>query len=208
MNETVQTPEVATHRKLNDASRNLLFCNARTANLFTDEPVDPALLRELYELMRWGPTSMNSSPIRIAFLTTPEAKERLIPSLFDGNVARVKSAPVVAIIGQDMEFFEYLPNLFPHAPENKKIFERNEIAAEVNAFRNATLQGAYFIVAARAVGLDCGPMSGFDNAGVDKEFFGGTHVKSNFLCSLGYADQSKCYPRGPRFEFEEVCQVL
>jgi len=208
MTDPAETSVASVSRTLDTASRNLLFCKARTANLFTDKPVDPALLRELYELMRWGPTSMNSSPVRISFLTSPEAKERLIPSLFDGNIERVKSAPVVAIIGQDMEFFEYLPTLFPHAPENKKIFERNEIAAEVNAFRNATLQGAYFIVAARAVGLDCGPMSGFDNAGVDKEFFGGTHVKSNFLCSLGYADKEKSYPRGPRFEFEEVCQVL
>ncbi len=193
---------------LSDEGRALLFKDARTANRFLDKPVDPALLTELYELMKWAPTSMNSSPIRIAFLTSPEAKERLIPSLFDSNVARVQSAPVVAVIGQDLEFFEYLPRLFPSAPENKKIFENNEIAAQVNAFRNSTLQGAYFIMAARAVGLDCGPMSGFDNAGVDKEFFGGTYVKSNFLSSLGYADPEKTYPRGPRFDFEEVCQIL
>lgn len=206
MTETAPQPNGAA--TLDAAGRDLLFYGARTANLFLDKPVDPALLRELYDMMRWGPTSMNSCPVRISFLTTDEAKARLIPFLFDGNVARGKSAPVLAVIGQDLEFFEYLPRMFPHAPENKKIFERNEIAAQMNAFRNATLQGAYFIMAARAVGLDCGPMSGFDNAGVDKEFFGGTHVRSNFLCSLGYADPKETYPRGPRFDFEEVCQVI
>ena len=193
---------------LSQDGRSLLFTDARTANLFRDEPVAPVLLEELYDLMKWGPTSMNSLPARIAFLTTPEAKARVEPALFDGNVARVRSAPVVAIIGHDMEFFEYLPRFFPHAPENRKIFEGNEIATQVNAFRNASLQGGYFILAARAVGLDCGPMSGFDNARVDQEFFAGTHVKSNFLCALGYADENGHYPRGDRFAFDEVCQVL
>lgn len=193
---------------LDRQARALLFDEARTANRFLDQPVAPALLEEIYDLMKWGPTSMNSCPVRIAFLTSSQAKERLMPFLFDGNVARVKSAPVVAVIGHDMEFFRHLPKLFPHAPENRKIFEDNEIAAQVNAFRNGTLQGAYLIVAARAVGLDCGPMSGFDNAGVDKEFFRGTHVKSNFLCSLGHADRFSNYERGPRFDFGEVCQIL
>ena len=146
--------------------------------------------------------------MRIAFLTTPEARARIVPLVFDGNVARVKSAPVIVIVGHDLEFFEHLPRLYPPAPENKKIFEHNEIAAQMTALRNGTLQGAYFIMAARALGLDCGPMSGFDNARVDQEFFAGTHVKSNFLCSLGYADKSTEYPRGPRFDFEEICQVL
>lgn len=193
---------------LDKAGRELLFTGARTVNMFLDKPVDAELLHEIYELAKWGPTSMNSCPARVAFLTTPEAKERLMPALFDGNVDRVKSAPVVAIIGQDMEFFQHLPRLFPHAPENKKIFEDNEFAAQANAFRNATLQGAYFIMAARAVGLDCGPMSGFENAEVDKAFFSGTHVRSNFLCSLGYADLEATFPRTPRFDFEEVCQVI
>ncbi len=186
----------------------LLFTEARTANLFLDKSVEPNLLREIYDLMKWGPTSMNCCPARIVFLTTPKAKARLIPSAFDGNVARINSAPVVAIIGQDMEFFQYIPHLYPHAPENKKVFEDNEFAAEATAFRNSTIQGAYFIFAARALGLDCGPMSGFDNARVDKEFFGGTHVKSNFLCTIGYADSAAAFPRGPRFAFEDVCQVL
>lgn len=194
--------------QLNKAGRGLLFTEARTANLFRDEPVDTSLLSEIYDLMKWGPTSMNGFPIRIVFLVSQEAKDQLLPALFDGNVRRAQSAPVIAIIGQDMEFFEYLPRLYPHAPENKKIFEDNEIAAQVTAFRNSTLQGAYFIMAARAVGLDCGPMSGFDNARVDQEFFAGTHVRSNFLCSLGHAEPEKHYPRGSRFDFEETCQVL
>jgi 3-hydroxypropanoate dehydrogenase len=185
-----------------------LFTEARTANLFLDKPVDSKLLHDIYDLMKWGPTSMNSCPARIAFLTSSEAKARLLPAAFDGNIARIKSAPVVAIVGQDMEFFQHLPHLFPHAPENKKIFENNEFAAEANAFRNSSIQGAYLIFAARAMGLDCGPMSGFDNAKVDKEFFGGTHVKSNFLCSIGYADPEAIFPRGPRFDFDEICQVL
>ncbi len=193
---------------LDQSGRALLFLKARTANRFLDKPVAPELLHEIYDLMKWGPTSMNCCPVRIAFLTTSEAKKRLKPYLFDANVARVESAPMVAVIGQDMEFFQHLPRLYPHAPENKKIFEDNEFAALANATRNSTLQGAYFIIAARAVGLDCGPMSGFDNASVDKEFFGGTHVKSNFLCSFGYADRESEYERAPRFAFEEVCQVL
>jgi 3-hydroxypropanoate dehydrogenase len=193
---------------LDSHASKILFTEARTANLFLDKPVASNLLRDIYDLMKWGPTSMNSCPARIAFLTTPEVKQRLLPAAFDGNVERINSAPVVAIIGQDMEFFQHLPHLFPHAPENKKIFEDNEYAAEANAFRNSSIQGAYFIFAARAMGLDCGPMSGFDNAKVDKEFFGGTHVKSNFLCSIGYADPAAIFPRGPRFEFEDICQVL
>lgn len=193
---------------ISDETRKLLFTEARTANLFLDKPVDPSLLGEIYELMKWGPTSMNGCPARISFLTTPEAKARLRPALLDGNVRRAESAPVIAIIGMDMEFFHYLPELYPHAPENKKIFETNEFAAEITAIRNSTLQGGYFIMAARALGLDCGPMSGFDNVRVDQEFFSGTHVRSNFLCSLGYADPDKHYPRGKRFDFEEVCQVL
>ncbi|MCZ6858906.1 MAG: malonic semialdehyde reductase [Alphaproteobacteria bacterium] len=199
---------MVTKTTLDKAARALLFTEARTVNRFLDRPVDPKLLHEIYDLMKWGPTSMNCCPVRIAFLTTPEAKARLKPSLFDSNIARVASAPVVAIIGQDMEFFGHLPQLFPHAPEFKKIFEDNEFAAQTNAFRNSTLQGAYFIIATRAVGLNCGPMSGFDNAGVDKEFFGGTHVKSNFLCSLGYVDRTTEHERGPRFEFDEVCKIL
>lgn len=193
---------------LSPEGRALLFTQARTANRFRDDPVDPALLRELYDLMKWGPTSMNGSPARFVFLTTPQAKERLLPALFDGNVKRVLSAPVVAIVAQDLEFHDHLPRLYPPKPQARRLFERNETAAQVTAFRNATLQGAWLIMAARAVGLDCGPMSGFDNARVDQEFFAGTNVRSNFLVSLGHADETTHYPRGERFAFEEVCQVL
>lgn len=185
-----------------------LFTEPRTANRFLDRPVDPALLRRAYDLAKWGPTSMNGSPARIVFLTAPRARARIEPLVFDGNVARVQSAPVIAIMGYDVEFFEHLPRLYPPAPENRRIFERNEVAAQMTALRNATLQSAYFIMAARSLGLDCGPMSGFDAPRVDQEFFAGTHVKSNFLCSLGYADKATEYPRGPRFAFEEVCQIL
>lgn len=195
-------------KTLSDDGRRLLFTEARTANMFLDQPVDPALLTEIYDLMKWAPTSMNGCPARIVFLTTPDAKARLQPALFDTNQRRAASAPVIAIIGHDMEFWQYLPDLYPHAPENKKIFEHNEFAAQIAALRNSSLQGAYFILCARAVGLDCGPMSGFDNARVDQEFFSGTHVRSNFLCSLGYADPEKTYPRGLRFRFDEVCQLL
>ena len=193
---------------LDETARALLFTEARTANRFLDEPVSLEKLREIYNLMKWGPTSMNSCPARLVFLTTPEARQRIMPALFDGNIARAKSAPVITIVAQDLEFFDELPKLYPRAPENRLIFERNEFAAQIAAFRNASLQGAYFIMAARAVGLDCGPMSGFDNAAVDKEFFGGTNLKSNFLCTVGHADTSRYYPRGKRFEFDEVCQVL
>lgn len=193
---------------LTETARQRLFTEARTANVFLDRPVDPTLMRDIYDLMKWGPTSMNGCPARISFLTTPEAKERAMPALIDGNIARAKSAPILAIIGMDMEFYHYLPDLYPHAPENKKIFENSEIAAQITAIRNSTLQGAYFIIAARSVGLDCGPMSGFDNTYIDQDFFAGTHVKSNFLCTLGYADPTRHYPRGPRFDFDEVCQVL
>jgi 3-hydroxypropanoate dehydrogenase len=195
-------------RTLSPEGRALLFTQARTANRFRDEAVDPALLREMYELLRWGPTSMNGCPLRLVFLTTPQAKARLVPALFKDNVKRVATAPVVAVVAHDLEFFDHLPRLYPPKPENRKLFEHNEFAAQAAAFRNGTLQGAYLILAARAVGLDCGPMSGFDNARVDQEFFAGTYVRSNFLVSLGYADEETHYPRGSRFSFEEVCQVL
>lgn len=194
-------------RTLDAAGADLLFRKARTQNGFLDKPVDPKRLHEIYELMKWAPTSANSNPVRIIFLTTPEAKARLEPALISGNLAKTRAAPVTAIIGYDLEFFDHLPRLFPHA-DMKPLFENNEMAAQITAFRNGTLQGAYFIFAARAVGLDCGPMSGFDNGRVDHEFFAGTHIKSNFLCNLGYGDTSKLFPRSPRFEFDEICQIL
>lgn len=193
--------------ELDAAGRDLLFHNARTQNGFLDKPVAQEKLRELYGLMRMAPTSANCNPVRLVFLTTPEAQARLEPCLMPGNVEKTRTAPVTAVIGHDLEFYEHLPRLFPHN-DMRPLFKKNEQFANITAFRNGSLQGAYFIVAARAVGLDCGPMSGFDNGAVDKEFFAGTHIKSNFLCNLGYGDPTKLFDRSPRFEFDEICQVL
>ena len=196
-----------TKPSIDKTAEDLLFYEARTQNGFLDEPVPEEQLRKLYDLMKWAPTSANCNPVRLVFVTTPDAKSRLEPCVFEGNREKVRSAPVTAIVGYDLEFWEHLPRLFPHK-DIKAVFEKNETAAQVAAFRNGSLQGGYFILAARAAGLDCGPLSGFDNAAVDKEFFAGTHIKSNFLCNLGYGDASKLFDRSPRFEFEEICQIL
>lgn len=190
-----------------DASLDTIFRTARTHNKWQDRPVSPALLQALYDLMKMGPTSANCSPARLVFLTSAQAKQRLKPFLLPGNAEKTMSAPVVAIIGHDLAFYEHLPKLFPHT-DAKSWFSGNKALSEMTAFRNGSLQGAYLIIAARALGLDCGPMSGFDNAGVDQEFFAGTQVKSNFLCTLGYGDPAGLFPRSPRFEFDEVCKVL
>jgi 3-hydroxypropanoate dehydrogenase len=192
---------------INDDALDVLFREARTQNKWQDKPVSTALLMAVYDLMRWGPTSANMSPARIVFLVSKEAKERLKPFLSDGNRDKTMSAPVTAIIGYDLDFPETLPKLFPHAPGAKDWF-KDPAAAQVHAFRNSSLQGAYFIIAARALGLDCGPMSGFDNAGVDKEFFPGGRIKSNFLCSMGYGDPAGLFPRSPRLSFDEACKIL
>ncbi len=165
------------------------------------------LLLQIYNLMKWGPTSANSSPARIVFVKSTEAKAKLLPCMAAGNVEKTKAAPVTAIIAQDMEFYEKLPKLFPFA-DARSWFAGNKPFIESTAFRNSTLQGAYFIIAARSVGLDCGPMSGFDNAKVDAAFFEGTTWKSNFICNLGYGDSSKLHPRAPRLEFNEACKIL
>ena len=187
-----------------------LFRAARTHTSWLDRPVSEETLRQLYDLLKWAPTSANSSPARILFVRSPEAKERLRPALASGNVEKTMAAPVTAIIAYDQKFYERLPFLFPHAPKMKELFVNDPAMAETAAFRNGSLQGAYLILAARSVGLDCGPMSGFDNAKVDEEFFGGAEgsVKSNFLCNLGYGDPDKLFPRGPRLDFEEACQIL
>ncbi|HKD20851.1 MAG TPA: malonic semialdehyde reductase [Rhizomicrobium sp.] len=192
---------------INDEALDVIFRKARTQNKWQDKPVSPALLMAIYDLMRWGPTSANMSPARILFVTSKEAKERLKPFLSEGNREKTMSAPATAIIGYDVAFAEKLPQLFPHAPDAKNWFKDPAIA-QVHAFRNGSLQGAYFIIAARSLGLDCGPMSGFDNAGVDREFFGGTTVKSNFLCSVGYGDPAGLFPRSPRLSFDEACKIL
>jgi 3-hydroxypropanoate dehydrogenase len=192
---------------INDDALDVLFREARTQNKWQDKPVSTALLMAVYDLMRWGPTSANQSPARFVFVTSKEAKERLKPFLSEGNRDKTMSAPVTAIIGYDLDFPETLPKLFPHAPDAKNWF-KDPAAAQVHAFRNGTLQGAYFIIAARALGLDCGPMSGFDNAGVDKEFFPGGRIKSNFICSVGYGDPAGLFPRSPRLSFDEACKIL
>jgi 3-hydroxypropanoate dehydrogenase len=185
-----------------------LFSQARTHNKWLDKPVPDELLRQLVDVMKMGPTSANQSPARLVFLKTLEAKQRLEPHLSAGNRVKTMSAPVCAIIGYDLEFYEHLPRLFPHADARSWFAGKPEQAIETSAFRNGTLQGAYLILAARALGLDTGPMSGFDNAGVDREFFTGTKVKSNFLCSLGYGDPSGLFDRSPRFAFEEMAKIL
>jgi 3-hydroxypropanoate dehydrogenase len=193
---------------LDDAGLDLLFRKARTQNGWLPTPVTDAQLREIYEIMKLGPTSANCCPARFIFIRTPEAKARLLPALSPGNVEKTKQAPVTAIIGYDPRFWELLPKLFPHRPEMKDPYEKNAPLAETVAFRNGTLQGAYFMIAARAVGLDVGGMSGFDNAKVDAEFFPDGRIKSNFLCNIGYGDPSKILPKLPRLTFDEACTLL
>ena len=184
-----------------------LFDNARSHNGFTDEPVSESQLRRIYDLMKWGPTSANSSPARIAFVASAEAKAKLVDCVSPGNVAKTRSAPVTAIIGMDLAFYEKLPVLFPHADARSWFLGRKE-HADATAFRNSSLQGGYFILAARAVGLDCGPMSGFDAAKVDAAFWAGTTVTTNFICNLGRGDPSKLFARSPRLPFEEACRIV
>jgi len=184
-----------------------LFMDARTHNAWQDEDVTDAQLRQLVDLMKMCPTSANCSPARIIFLRSAEAKERLRPHLMEGNSEKTMAAPVVAIIGFDLEFYEHLPKLFPHT-EAKSWFEGQPQKIHDTAFRNGTLQGAYFIMAARAIGLDTGPMSGFDNAGVDQEFFAGSQTKSNFLCNLGRGDPAAIFERSPRFTFDEMAKII
>jgi 3-hydroxypropanoate dehydrogenase len=207
---------------LNDEGLDLLFGEARTHHGWLDRPVSDETLGHLYKILKWGPTSANGCPARFVFLRSPEAKERLRPALAPGNVEQTMSAPVTAIVAYDLRFFEKMPKLFPHNPKMRDAFAGNPQLVEVTARRNSSLQGAYLILAARALGLDCGPMSGFDNAKVDEEFFGAGkelagcpqeffpegHWKSNFLCNLGYGDPAKLHPRGPRLDFDEACKLL
>ena len=195
------------HHAVNDEALDTIFRSARTQNKWLDKPVSNALLMAVYDLMRWGPTSANCSPARIVFATTAEAKERLAKHCSPGNAPKVKSAPATAIIGYDVDFPALLPKLFPHDPTAKNWFA-DPGHAERTAFRNGSLQGGYFIIAARALGLDCGPMSGFDNAKVDEEFFAGTRVKSNFICGVGYGDPAGLFDRSPRLSFDEACKIV
>ncbi|VTU41514.1 malonic semialdehyde reductase [Variovorax sp. RA8] len=188
---------------------DILFRQARSHNGWSEQSISDHKLRELYELMKWGPTSVNCSPARIVFVRTPEAKARLKDALSPGNVDKAMSAPVIAIIGYDTRFYEQLPRLFPHNPAVKSWFEgeAKDGFAQTTALRNSSLQGGYLIAAARALGLDCGPMSGFDNAKVDAAFFAGSTVRSNFICALGHGDPVKLHARGPRLSFEEACTL-
>lgn len=189
------------------AAFDQLFFDAHTNNAWQDKPVADELLHHLYDTLRMAPTSMNCSPARIVFVKSKAAKEKLNPALMEGNRAKTMAAPVTAIIGYDAHFYENLPKLFPNNPKARNMFESNTALSDITAFRNGTLQGGYLILAARALGLDCGPMSGFDNAAVDQLFFAGTNVKSNFLCNLGYGDAKGVYPRNPRLEFTEACSI-
>ena len=193
---------------LNSDGLDIVFRNARTHNAWLDRPVEDDLLRQVYDLARMGPTSANMCPMRVVFVKSREGKERLKPALDAGNVDKTMKAPVTAIIGMDIHFYEHLPKLSPHADAKSWFKDRPENVLEYISLRNSSLQGAYFMLAARSLGLDCGPMSGFDNAKVDAGFFAGTTIKSNFLCNLGYGDATKLHPRSPRLAFEEACTLV
>jgi 3-hydroxypropanoate dehydrogenase len=192
---------------IDEATMDLLFREARTFSAWQQRPVQQKLLEDIYHLARLGPTSMNGSPLRIVFVTTPEGKEKLKPCLMQGNVAKTMQAPVTAIFCHDLAFYERMDYLWPHSPA-RQLFEGKPAAIETFALRNGTLSAAYFMLAARSLGLDCGPMSGFDNAAVDEAFLTGTSWKSNFLCNLGYGDRSKLHPRGPRLDFAEAARIV
>ena len=192
---------------LNSDALDLLFRNARSHNAWQDRDVDPDLLRQAWDLTVMGPTSANCEPMRVTFVASKQAKERLKPCLAEGNVDKTMAAPVTAIIAHDMEFYEKLPDLFPHT-DARSWFAGNDEAIRVTAFRNATLQAGYFILALRGLGLDCGPMSGFDNAKVDQEFFANTSIKSNFLINIGYGDATKLFDRSPRLTFEQGANII
>lgn len=193
--------------KLSDASLDQLFRNARTRGAWLDKDVPDSLLHELVDLVKLGPTSGNCSPARFVFVKSKEAKEKLELYLSAGNREKTMKAPVCAIIGYDLEFYEHLPTLFPHTDAKSWFAGKPQKIADT-AFRNSTLQGAYLMLAARGLGLDCGPMSGFDSEGVDAAFFAGTKVKSNFLCNLGYGDDAPLRPRSPRFDFDQMARIV
>lgn len=194
-------------RIINDAALDQIFRQARTHRSWTGEPVSDVVLQAAYDLARMAPTSGNCSPMRALFVKSPEAKERLKPALSQGNVEQTMKAPVTAIIGYDLQFHDLLPRLYPFA-DARNWYAGDDQLIQATAFRNGSLQGAYFIIAARAVGLDCGPMSGFDNAKVDATFFPDGRVKSNFLCNVGYGDGGRMQARAPRLEFDEACTII
>ena len=202
MNETAFQPATMTSITL-----ETLFDNARTANGFTAEPVSDDTLRQIYDRMKWAPTSANCSPARIVFVRGGAAREQLLSCLNPGNVEKTRQAPVTAIIGMDLAFHEKLPQLFPHA-DARSWFAGKPDFIQATAFRNSSLQGGYFILAARALGLDCGPMSGFNAERLNAAFFSGTTVQVNFVCNLGHADPASLFARSPRLSFDEACRIL
>lgn len=192
---------------LDQASLDILFTHARTHSVWQDKPVSDALLHAIYELMKWGPTSANSSPARIVFVKSEAGKAKLLECVSAGNLDKVRTAPVTAIVAMDMAFYDQLPELFPHT-DARAWFVGNEASIQATAFRNSSLQGAYLMMAARAMGLDCGPMSGFDADKLNASFFAGSSLKANFLCNLGYGDASALHARGPRLAFDQACRIL
>ena len=192
---------------LDQAALSTLFTEARTHNGWLNKPVSDELCRQIFELAKWGATSANCSPARIVFVKSPTEKEKLLSCMAAGNQDKTRTAPVSAIIGMDMAFYEKLPQLFPHA-DAKSWFVGNPALIDATAFRNSSLQGAYLMLAARALGLDCGPMSGFDADKLNATFFAGSTVKVNFVCNLGYGDAGKLFPRSPRFSFEDACRII
>lgn len=193
--------------RLSEPSLDQLFREARTHSFWQSTPVTVETLREVYDLARMGPTSANTSPARFVFITTDNAKQRLLPAMAPGNLDKTRTAPVVVLIAHDVEFYEHLPKLFPQV-DAKSWFVGNTSMIDATAFRNSSLQGAYFMLAARALGLDCGPMSGFDPDKINKEFFPDGKWKVNFICNLGYGEPGKLFPRNPRLSFDEACRVL
>ncbi|MDG0027854.1 malonic semialdehyde reductase [Trinickia sp. Y13] len=193
---------------LDSRTRAQLLTHARSQNAWLPRPVSDESLRELYELAKWGPTSMNCSPMRVMFVRSMAARTRLLSAVLSGNAEKVRTAPVVAIVAHDTAFYEQLPKLFPHRPNAGDLFRDRPALAEETCFRNSSLQGGYFILAARMLGLDCGPLSGFDAAAVNSLFFEGTSLRVNFLCCLGYGDPAGLFPRSPRLEFDEACTIV
>ncbi|HET9680086.1 MAG TPA: malonic semialdehyde reductase [Gammaproteobacteria bacterium] len=192
---------------LDNKTLDQLFREARTHNGWLDKPVSEEQIEQIYELMKWAPTSANTSPARLVFVHTPDAKQRLLPALAPGNVEKTLAAPATVIVGHDLDFYEKLPKLFPHT-DARSWFTGNEDFANETAFRNSSLQGAYLIMAARAIGLDTGAMSGFDNDKVDAEFFPGGRIKSNFLVNIGYGDHAALFDRSPRLDFSEAAEIV
>ena len=191
-----------------DDCLDLIFRSARTHNVWLPTPVPESMLREIWNVMKFGPTSANCSPLRIVFVRSTEAKERLVACMNENNQAKTRVAPVTAILAMDLEFYEKLPRLFPHNQAARTWFAGKPQLIWETALRNSSLQGAYFIIAARALGLDCGPMSGFNADKLNAEFFAGSSLKVNFVCSLGYGDASKLFPRSPRLDFDEACRIV